>query len=99
MRRAAPWLVAGLGLLLAVAGAVVFRAANLAASGGGWAPYAPLEPGAPAPYTGTPPSGWGVLLGAPHAAGAGLVVLGLLVLVGLTGWLLGRRSERSRRGR
>jgi hypothetical protein len=98
MRRARPCVVLGLGVALVVAGVVVFAVAN--SSGFGWtaytSSYAPLEPG---PYE----SDWqltfadgSVLWTRQHALGAGLAVLGLLVLVGLGGWLLGRRSGRER---
>jgi hypothetical protein len=91
MRRAAPWLAGGLGILLVVGGVVLFAVANTADVG--WtaytASYAPLEPS----------SDWtigfadgSVLWTWRHAVAAGLAVLGLLVLVGLGGWFLGRRS-------
>ncbi|SDX61162.1 hypothetical protein SAMN05661080_00575 [Modestobacter sp. DSM 44400] len=37
---------------------------------------------------------WTVLWTGGHLVGAGLLVLGLLVVVGLAGWLLGQRSGR-----
>ncbi|GAB3344385.1 hypothetical protein [Modestobacter lapidis] len=89
MRRAGPWLVLGLGVVLAAAGVGVFWVTNLAPGGGaGWSAYAPLEPGDPAP----PGAGWRVLWTRGHLVGAALLVLGLLLLAAVGGWLLGRRS-------
>jgi hypothetical protein len=93
MRRRAPWLVAGIGLALAVGGISVFWTTNLAPGGGaGWAAYAPLQPGEPAPDVTS--DGWTVSWTAGHLLGAALLVLGLLVLAGVAGWSLGRRSAR-----
>jgi hypothetical protein len=91
--RAWPWLAGGLGALLVVGGGVLFAVAN--SPDPGWAAYTasyvPLEPS----------SDWvigfsdgSVLWTWRHAVAAGLAVLGLLVLVGLGGWFLGRRSAR-----
>jgi hypothetical protein len=95
MRRAGPGLVAAAGLALVVAGVAVFWAANVGGAGVPEAAYAPLEPGQPARYTSVPASGGAVLWTLQHATGAAVVVLGLLVLAGIGGWLLGRRSGRS----
>jgi heme/copper-type cytochrome/quinol oxidase subunit 1 len=87
------WLVGGVGVLLLVAGVGVFALANAAGAGDvGWAAYAPLEPDAYSSQLTLTFSDGAVLWTGQHAVGAGLVVLGLLVLVGLGGWLLGRRS-------
>ena len=100
MRRAVPGILAFLGLALVMTGIAVFAAANRAPAGDlGWTSYAPLEPQVPGPfdastYAYTPD--WAVLWTAGHLAGAGLAVLGLLVLVGAGGWSLGRRSGSAR---
>lgn len=100
MRRALPWAVAAAGIALAVTGVVLFALANAWPPEGefGWTAYEPLEPGDPVPYR----SGltlttdqWAVTWTGGHVLGAGLVVLGLLILVGLGGWLLGLRRGRS----
>ena len=39
---------------------------------------------------------WAVMWTRGHLLGAGLVVLGLLVLVGVGGWWIGRRAGRPR---
>jgi hypothetical protein len=95
VRRALPWLGAGLGVVLAAAGVAVFWATNLSGGGAGggggrWAAYAPLEPGDPPP----PGAGWQVSWTGGHLLGAALLVAGLLVLAAVAGWLLGRRSAR-----
>jgi hypothetical protein len=96
------WAVGGLGALLCVAGAVVFGLANRAPTG--WTAYtgsyAPLQPAMPGRYadayrselTLTFGDGATVLWTTDHLLGAVLVVVGLLVLAGLGGWLLGRRT-------
>ena len=104
MRRAAPWAVAGAGVLAVLAGVVVFWRANTSApAAGGWAAYSPLEPG-PAyqsslevTFDGGDPGRWAVLWTAGHAVGVALLVAGLLVLTGLGGWLLARRGPRTGR--
>ena len=91
MRRALPWLVAGLGVVLAAGGVALFWATNLSGGGGvGWAAYAPLTAGDPVP----PGAGWQVVWTRGHLVGAVLVGAGLLVLAAVGGWLLGRRSTR-----
>lgn len=91
MRRALPWLVAGLGVVLAAGGVAVFWATTLSGAGGvGWSAYAPLGPGDPFP----PGAGWQVAWTGGHLLGAALLAAGLLVLAALGGWLLGRRSAR-----
>jgi hypothetical protein len=98
MRRALPWVLAGLGAALLVAGIALFWLANIAPLGGsGWVAYAPLEPGDPQPYTSSLTvtfDDWSVSWGRQHVLGALLAVGGLLVLAGVGGWLLGRRAGR-----
>ncbi|GAA2054996.1 hypothetical protein [Leifsonia soli] len=53
----------------------------------GWTAYAPLS-GESFSFTGMYP------LTAARAAGMGTAVAGLLVIAGVTGWTLGRRSTR-----
>lgn len=98
MRRALPWLSLGLGVLVLAAGVAVFWTAN--ALPRGWTAYAPLEPGESPAYTSTLAisfDGGSVLWTGRHLLGAGLGVLGLLILVGTAGWLLGRRAGRATR--
>ena len=96
MRRL-PWVVGALGVLLVVGGIVIFALAN--AAGFGWttytASYAPLEADVDGPDWYLSFADGAVLWSWQHALGAGCVVAGLLVLVGLGGWLLGRRTGRS----
>ncbi len=96
MSRRLPWLVGGLGALLLAGGIAAFALANQA--GFGWtaytAGYAPLQPGEEPVELDVTFAEGSVLWSGQHALGAGLAVLGLLVLVGLGGWLLGRRSAR-----
>jgi hypothetical protein len=73
----------------------VFAAANSGPADFGWTTYGPLDE-VRHPYR----SGivfsdaTTVLWTGKHVLGAGLVVLGALVLVGVGGWLLGRRGGR-----
>ena len=94
MRRALPWLIAGSGAVLVEAGIAVFATAGHGPADFGWSAYAPLEPiqGPAATYTFVDSAT--VLWTGQHLLGAGLLVLGLLALVGVGGWLLGRRSGR-----
>ena len=94
MRRAVPWLVAGLGAVLVAAGAAVFAAANRGGADFGWSSYAPLEQAPSAYRSAITFSDGSVLWTGRHLLGAGLLVLGLLVLAGVGGWLLGRRGGR-----
>jgi hypothetical protein len=94
MRRALPWIVAGLGVVLVAAGVAVFAAANRGPVDFGWASYGPLEPSQSAYQSALTFSEGTVLWTGEHVLGAGLLVLGLLVLAGVGGWLLGRRAGR-----
>jgi hypothetical protein len=89
--RAWPWVVGALGAVLVVAGVGLFALANSADVG--WTSYVPLDPAASAtgPLVFADGTVWWTR---QHALGAGLAVLGLLVLAGLGGWFLGRRSAR-----
>ena len=94
MRRAVPWLLLGVGAALAVAGGLVFAAANRGPMDFGWSSYAPLQE-TRTPYLSTVTfSDGSVLWTGQHLLGACLLVLGLLVLTGAAGWLLGRRAGR-----
>jgi hypothetical protein len=100
MTRRLPAAFAVLGWLLVAAGVVVFWFANRP-DGSGWTAYTgsyePLRPGEGGAYQSVLllEGGWAVFWTGTHVVGAGLAVLGLLVLVGLVGWLLGRRSKPS----
>jgi hypothetical protein len=94
VRRAAPWLTAAAGAALVVAGVLVFWAANRSGwvvHGGSYAPLVPAEASESRPDLGLDGT---VLWTGRHAAGAGLAVLGLLLLAAVGGWALGRRSGR-----
>lgn len=94
MRRAVPWLVAGLGAGLVVAGALVFAAANRGPADFGWSSYSPLQETQTAYLSAVTFSDGTVLWTGQHLWGAGLAVLGLLVLTSVVAWLLGRRAGR-----
>jgi heme/copper-type cytochrome/quinol oxidase subunit 1 len=94
VRRAIPWLVTGCGVVLVVAGVLVFAAANRGPVEFGWASYAPLQETQSAYLNAVTYSDGTVLWTGQHLLGAGLVVLGLLVLTGAGAWLLGRRAGR-----
>ncbi|MCZ2814598.1 hypothetical protein [Modestobacter sp. VKM Ac-2984] len=96
MRRAAPRAVLALGAALCALGVALFWRANQPGSptDGGWAAYTPLPAGTAYQSSLTlsfDDDRWAVLWTAGHVVGAGLAVVGLLVLSGLAGWLLGRR--------
>jgi heme/copper-type cytochrome/quinol oxidase subunit 1 len=74
-----------------VVGVAVFATGN--SEGFGWTSYAPLDPASEAGDWTITFSDGAVLWTWSHAIGAGLVVLGLLVLAGLVGWFLGRRPR------
>jgi heme/copper-type cytochrome/quinol oxidase subunit 1 len=94
--RVLPGLVAGVAGVLVAAGVVFFAVAN--GSGAppdfGWTAYAPLSPNGVYDSRPTLVLGdrWTVLWTGGHLLGAALVVLGLVILAGVGGWLLGRRS-------
>jgi len=94
VRRALPWLLAGAGAALVLAGVAVFWRANLLPSG--WTAYtSSYQPLSAYQSTLTLSfEGGTVLWTGQHLLGAGLVVLGLLVMAATGGWLLGRRSGR-----
>jgi heme/copper-type cytochrome/quinol oxidase subunit 1 len=95
MRRALPWLVAALGVVLVVLGVLVFAAANAAPPDFGWSAYAPLEETTTAYRSAITFAGPGTVLWTRgHVVGAGLAVLGALVLAGVGGWALGLRAGR-----
>lgn len=96
MRRALPWLLAGLGVVLVETGIAVFAAAIHGPGGAdfGWSSYAPLQPTQTPLETYTFVDPATVLWTGQHLLGAVLLVLGLLALVGVVGWLLGRRAGR-----
>jgi hypothetical protein len=100
VRRALPWAVAVVGLALAVAGVAVFWRTNVVPSvtyGGGYAPLEPVD----AAHESTLVLGFDdvvVLWTRGHLVGAGLLVLGALVLAAVGGWALGRRSVRPAAG-
>ena len=98
MRRLVPGLVALTGYALVLVGVVVFNLANVVDRPPydfGWSAYAPLEETQSAyqsALTYTFVDGGTVLWTGGHLVGAGLAVLGALVLAGVGGWWLGRRS-------
>ena len=98
MRRLLPGLVALTGYVLVLVGVVVFNLANVVdrpSADFGWSAYAPLEETQRAYQSALTYSfvdGGTVLWTGGHLVGAGLAVLGALVLAGVGGWLLGRRS-------
>jgi hypothetical protein len=98
VRRELPAFAAALGVALVVAGSVVFAVANRSPADLGWTSYAPLRPRAGGAYgsdlTLTHGDRWTVLWTGGQLTGVLLVVLGLLALVAVGGWLLGRRSGR-----
>ena len=94
MRRALPWLLLGCGAVLALAGVLVFAAANRGPADFGWTAYAPLQKVGADYVNAVTFSDGSVLWTAQHLLGAGLLVLGLLVLTGAGAWLLGRRAGR-----
>jgi hypothetical protein len=89
---------AAVGVVLVVAGVIVFAGASRSSPEFGWTSYAPLEPGVQRGFRGhlgsVPADGWTVLWTGGHLTGALLVVLGLLLLAAVGGWLLGSTSAR-----
>jgi heme/copper-type cytochrome/quinol oxidase subunit 1 len=94
VKRAVPWLLVGIGAALAVAGVLVFAAANRGPVDFGWSSYVPLQETQTAYLSAVTFSDGTVLWTGQHLLGAGLLVLGLLVLTGAAGWLLGRSAGR-----
>jgi hypothetical protein len=94
VRRALPWLLAGAGVVLVVAGVALFWLANTLPRG--WTAYTSAEEPLRAYQSSLTVSfeGGTVLWTGQHLLGAGLAVLGLLLLAATGGWLLGRRSGR-----
>lgn len=100
MRRAAPAVLTTLGGLLVVAGTAVFwrtntRDATWTAYTGSYAPLVPADEAYESRLTLSLDGGWTVLWTSGHLVGAVLAVLGLLLLTGVAGWWLGRRSTGS----
>jgi heme/copper-type cytochrome/quinol oxidase subunit 1 len=94
VRRAVPWLVAGFGAVLVIAGVLVFAAANRGPADFGWSSYAPLQETDSAYLSSVTFSAGTVAWTGEHLLGAALAVVGLLVLTGTAAWLLGRRAGR-----
>jgi hypothetical protein len=98
MRRVLPWLTAGLGVALVVAGALVSVATRPAMPvDAGWYAYAPLLPEIEVAYGSTLDlsfDGGTVVWSHGGLLGAGLAVAGLLLLAGLAGWAIGHRGRR-----
>ena len=99
MKRRLPGLLALAGFCLLLAGVVVFNLANEPRHDVG-ASSALLEPVPEGAYqsalTFSYGDGWAVTWTSGHLVGVALVVLGLLVLVGVGGWWIGRRAGRPR---
>ena len=104
MRRAAPWLVAALGVALCAAGvAVTWVAERSLPDDLGWLPYEPRDAGLPEPgplgtggayesrLTLTFDRPWPAPEDAGHLLGPALVVAGLVLLCGLAGRGVARR--------
>ena len=94
MKRAFPWLVTGLGAVLAIAGVLVFAAANRGPADFGWTSYTPLQETPTTYLSAVTFSDGSVLWTRGHLLGASLLVVGLLVLTAAPAWLLGRRAGR-----
>jgi heme/copper-type cytochrome/quinol oxidase subunit 1 len=95
VRRVLPWSAALLGGALVAGGVILFALANRSPADFGWAAYSPLSSTVyRSESTLNFDDGSAVLWTGQHLLGAGLVVAGLLVLAGVVGWLLGRRSVR-----
>lgn len=100
MRRPLPWAVALLGLALVVGGVALYVAGDQPVDLG-WSSATPA-PAPPDAYQSrlelTFSGGAEVLWTQPSTIGAGLALLGLLVLAALAGWAVGVRSSRHRPG-
>ena len=92
MRRAAPWLFAGLGVLLLVAGAVLFAGADEVEEVGYGGSYEPLPVDA---YSSTLTLTYddAVVWIPAHLTGLALAAAGGLLLAAVGGWVLGRRGR------
>ena len=92
MRRAAPWLLAGLGVLLLVAGAVLFAGADGVEEVVYGGSYEPLPADA---YSSTLTLTYddAVVWTPPHLTGLALAAAGCLLLAAVGGWSLGRRRR------
>ena len=91
MSRSAAWLVAGLGLLLVVAGGVVFAAADGVEQvwyDGSYEPLAGASSSAPGMT-----SDDAVVWARAHLVGLGLAGAGVVLLAAEGGWLLSRRGS------
>ncbi|TFV66701.1 UNVERIFIED_ORG: hypothetical protein E4P37_04970 [Bacillus sp. AZ43] len=99
MRRALPGLLGAVGVVLALAGGTVFRLTNTRRWTEDDGSDAPLRPGSAyeSRLTLTSTDEWAVLWTGGHLLGAGLALLGVLVLVTTGAWLLGRRAGRRER--
>ena len=93
MSRGLPWAVAVLGMSSVVGGVVLFVVGNQPGDFG-WTAYSPAPSEA---YRSTLEltfdDGPAVLWTQTSVLGAGLAVLGLLLLAGLAGWAIGVRSR------
>ena len=101
MRRLLPGLLALAGFGFPLAGVIVFNLANQPSQhvGPSTALLEPVPEGAyQSALTFTYGDRWTVTWTSGHLFGAGLVVLGLLVLVGVGGWWIGRRAGRPQGG-
>ncbi len=92
MRRAAPWLLAGLGVLLLVAGAVLFAGADGVEEVAYGGSYEPL-PADASSSTLTLTYDDAVVWTPAHLAGLALAAAGGLLLAAVGGWVLGRRGR------
>ncbi len=94
MRRLLPWLVAGAGVALLVAGLLVFRTGDSTSWVAYTGSYAPLLPDDAPAYESTLALSFddAVLWTGRHVTGAALGLAGLLLLAALAGWAVGRRT-------
>ena len=92
MRRAAPWLLAGLGVLLPVAGAVLFAGADGVEEVVYGGSYEPLPADT---YSSTLALTYddAVVWTPANLTGLALAAAGCLLLAAVGGWVLGRRRR------